>query len=57
MDFEIVGDIVNIEPIAVSRGIREVSRLQKAYGQGNWRKLKGFANVRLKNGAIPAEVH
>jgi hypothetical protein len=58
MDFEIVGDITNIEPIAVGRGIRDLSRLQKMYGKGNWRKLKGFANVCLINGTIRmAEIH
>ena len=52
MDFEIVGSITNIEPIAVGRGIRNVVRLQKQYGKGNWRKLKGFASVRLIDGTI-----
>ncbi len=58
MDFELVEDITNIEPIAVGRGIRDLLRLQKMYGKGNWRKLKGFAHVRLKNGAVRmAEIH
>ena len=58
MDFEIVGNIANIEPIAAGRSIRNLSRLEKIYGKGNWRKLKGFANVRLKNGTIRmAEIH
>jgi len=58
MDFEIVGSITNIEPIAVGRGIRDLMRLQKQYGKGNWRKLKGFVSVRLIDGTIhTAEVH
>ncbi|MBB1126989.1 hypothetical protein HUK38_12255 [Thiospirillum jenense] len=58
MDFEIIGDIHNIAPIAITRGIRDLSRLQKCYGKGNWRKLKGFATVRLMNGTIhTAEIH
>ncbi len=58
MDFEIVGSITNIEPIAVGRGIRDLMRLQKQYGKGNWRKLKGFVSVRLIDGTIhTAKVH
>lgn len=58
MDFEFVGNITNIEPIATGRGIRDLMRLQRHYGKGNWRKLKGFASVRLIDGTIhTAEVH
>jgi hypothetical protein len=41
VDFEIVGDITEIETIAVGKGIRDRARLQKHYGKGKWRKLKG----------------
>ena len=58
MDFEFVGSIANIEPIAVGRGIRDLARLQKQYGKGSWKKLKGFASVRLIDGTIhTAEIH
>ena len=58
MDFEIVGDISAIEPIAVGRGIRDRRRLQGTYGKGRWRKLRGIATVRLADGTIhTAEVH
>ncbi|MEH6873853.1 MAG: hypothetical protein V7849_05525 [Candidatus Competibacter sp.] len=58
MDFEFVGNITTIEPIATGRGIRDLVRLQKQYGKGNWRKLKGFASVWLIDGTIhTAEVH
>ena len=58
MDFEIFGDINAIEPIAVGRGIRDRRRLQKLYGKGRWRKLRGVATVRLADGTIhTAEVH
>src|SRR3990170_5111009 len=58
MDFEILGDINAIEPIAVGRGIRDRRRLQRAYGKGRWRKLRGVATVRLADGTIhTAEVH
>ena len=58
MDFEIIGKITGIEPIALGRGIRDRRRLQKLYGKGRWRKLRGFGAVRLVDGTIHlAEVH
>ena len=58
MHFEIIGDITDIEPIAVGSAIREVTRLRKQYGRGRWRKLKGMALIRLANGRIRrAELH
>ena len=58
MHFEIIGDITDIEPIAVGSAIREVARLRKQYGRGRWRKLKGTALIRLANGRIRrAELH
>ncbi len=58
MNFEIIGDIIGIEPIAVGSTIREVARLRKQYGRGRWRKLKGIALIRLTNGRIRrAELH
>ena len=46
MYFEIVGPITDIETIAVARAIRDLARLQKRYGRGPWRKLKGGARGR-----------
>jgi len=58
MDFEIIGDITAIEPIAVGTGIRDRRRLQRLYGKGRWRKLRGIATVRIVDGTIhTAEVH
>ena len=58
MNFEIIGDITDIEPIAMGSTIREVTRLRKQYGRGRWRKLKGIALIRLANGRIRrAEIH
>ena len=58
MIFEIVGEIINIETIAIGSKIREIARLREEFGQGRWRKLKGETNVRLINGRIRrAEVH
>ncbi len=58
MFFEIIGAIEDIETIAVGGRIREIQRLRKQYGSGKWRKLKGFAYVRLTTNSIRrAEVH
>nr|WP_211213721.1 hypothetical protein [Desulfomonile tiedjei] len=56
--FEIVGDITDIEVIAVGSAIREIGRLRKQYGESRWRKLKGIATVRLPSGRTRlAELH
>jgi hypothetical protein len=53
-----ISDITNIEIIATGTGIRNRERLQKQYGKGKWRKLKGIAQVQLPNGIVRlAEVH
>lgn len=58
MDFEIIGDIHKVVRIAAQSSIRDVKRLRKMYGSGRWRKLKGIAQIRLKNGAVRlAELH
>jgi hypothetical protein len=56
--FEIVGEIADVETIAVSGGIRDLNRLRRAYGLARWRKRKGFALVRLEDGTVVrAELH
>ena len=58
VEFEIIGEIRNIERIAVSGSIHDLARLRKLYGKGRWRKLKGLARIRLSNGKIRyAELH
>ncbi len=58
MKFEIVGEITNIETIAVGRAIRVLQSLNKKYGKGRWRKKKGIAPVKLKDGSFRlAEIH
>jgi hypothetical protein len=52
MHFEVVGEITDIETIAVGRGIRDLSRLQRLYGKGRWRKMKGQATIRLRSGRV-----
>jgi hypothetical protein len=52
MYFEIIGEITDIETIAIGSSIREIARLRKQFGAGRWRKRKGVATVRLANGRI-----
>ena len=52
MRFDIVSQIEAVEVIAVGPGIRDVAYLQKVYGAGRWRKLKGRAQIRLPNGRL-----
>jgi hypothetical protein len=58
MYFEIIGEIEEVETIAIGGKIRDIMRIQKQYGPGRWRKLKGMAKVRLESGRIcKAELH
>ena len=58
MYFEIISEVTDIEVIAKGRAIRELARLRKKYGPGQWRKLKSRATVRLEDGSIHyAEIH
>ncbi|MEW6666112.1 MAG: hypothetical protein AB1512_12955 [Thermodesulfobacteriota bacterium] len=58
MKFEILGRIEETEVLAVGSNIRSLAYLQRAYGHGRWRKLKGRAHVKLPNGKTRrVEVH
>ena len=58
MHFDIIGEIEDIEPIAVGGRIQDIMRLRRQYGPGRWRKLKGIATIRLQNGNVrKAELH
>lgn len=58
MYFEIIGQITEVETIAVGGRIREINRLRQEFGAGRWRKLKGVAIVKLDNGRIrKVELH
>ena len=58
MHFEIIGEIEDVETLAVGGRIWDIMWIQKQYGPGRWRKLKGVAKVRLQSGRIcNAEVH
>lgn len=58
-DFELLSEITNVEVIARGSGIRIRQYLNKTYGYGRWRKMKGEAWIQLKNsGEIQyAELH
>ena len=58
IDFQLLGDVKDIEPIAVNLSIRERKSLQSRFGGRRWRKLKGVALVRFPNGEVRhAELH
>jgi hypothetical protein len=58
MGFDIIGEITDIETIAVGSRIRDIKRLREQYGKGRWRKLKGIARIRLRSGRVRlAELH
>jgi hypothetical protein len=58
MYFEIIGEITQVETIAVGSSIREIALLRRQFGRGRWRKLKGVATVRLPSGRIrKVELH
>lgn len=57
-DFELIGEITNVETIAVGSTMHVLKRLRRFYGTGRWRKLKGIAKIKLPDGTIcKAEVH
>lgn len=58
MKFKILGEFSDIEIIAKGISIRELPRLRKIYGHGNWLKRKGLADIQLADGTIcKAELH
>lgn len=50
--FRLVGEIEDPETIAEGSSIRELARLVKTYGRGQWRKRKGHGIVELRTGSI-----
>lgn len=58
MYFEVVGEIGDVEVIARGPSVRERARLVAQFGGERWRKLKGAATVRLRDGRVSrAEIH
>jgi hypothetical protein len=52
MDFEIVGEIGAVETIAINLSIRERVDLKARYGGRRWRKRKGEALIRARDGRL-----
>jgi len=58
VQFDLVGSIEDVEVIATGSSLRILPYLRKVHGPGRWRKLKGVATVRLRNGALrKVELH
>ena len=58
MRFEIVGEVRDVEVIARGSSVHVRARLRAEFGPGRWRKLKGTAMVRLRDGTTwRAELH
>ena len=58
MEFVLLGPIRKVETIAAGTSLRDRRRLNREYGRGRWRKMKGIGTVRLADGTIcEAELH
>ncbi|MCB0063181.1 MAG: ribbon-helix-helix protein, CopG family [Caldilineaceae bacterium] len=44
-DFEFIGELYDIEIIARGKGVRQRMYLNRQFGQGRWRKMKGKAEI------------
>lgn len=55
--FEIVGDIRAPQRIASGHGIRDLPALEKRFGRGNWRKMKGSRPFDSTMVITEAEIH
>jgi len=52
MNFKLISAISRIEVIAKGTGVDIRHELNRTYGYGNWRKLKGIATVEYANGQV-----
>jgi hypothetical protein len=58
MEFEIISEIRDIATIAAGRSVYIRRYLERTYGKGRWRKMKGIATVQLPDSTIcEAEIH
>jgi hypothetical protein len=56
--FEILGELRAVETIAAGRSVYIRRYLERTYGRGRWRKMKGIVTVQLTDGTIcEAEIH
>lgn len=57
-ELEILSAIEDIETIAAGQSVYIRRYLERTYGKGRWRKMKGVALVRLADDTIcKAEIH
>ena len=55
---KITGRIAEIETIAEGHGLLELAVLRQRYGDGNWKKKKGIAQVGMDGGhVVKAQLH
>jgi hypothetical protein len=52
MALEILSEIKDVEVIATDRDAHMRRYVDRIYGAGRWRKMKGIATVRLADGTI-----
>jgi hypothetical protein len=58
MDFEVIGEITDVQTFATGRGMREPPRLRRILGKAAGESEKGIATVRLRDGSRRrAEIH
>lgn len=58
LDFEYLSELYDVEIIARGKGVKIRHYLQRKYGRGRWRKLKGKAIIRYFDGkVVEAEIH
>lgn len=58
MELTILSKVRDIETLATGRGVDIRRYLERTYGKGRWRKMKGRATVQLADGTIcEAEIH
>lgn len=52
LNFDLITELTDIEVIARGVGVDARHYLNRTYGRGNWRKLKGKAIVEYENGQV-----
>ena len=58
MSFQLLSPIESRAVIAVGSKIRTLKEIQRRFGRGRWRKLKGVATIRNDAGQVRrAELH
>ena len=57
-DFEFVSELYEIVTIAKGKGVDQRVFLNRTFGHGRWRKMKGKAIIRYHDGrVVEAEIH